>query len=134
MNHYRPVLIGINRESDITKSVVETERIAKMIGFDHIICKMIATAVSELARNIIKYAHKGKILINSLEKDGRLGIEIVCQDRGPGIPDVKKAMEDSYSTSGTLGLGLPGIKRMMDDVEIESVVNQGTKVIIKKWL
>ncbi|MGK7929738.1 MAG: anti-sigma regulatory factor [Spirulina sp.] len=124
----------MNRESDITRSIVETERIAKTLGFDNSTAKMIVTAVSELARNIIKYAGRGKIIITPLEEERRSGIEIICQDTGPGIADVEQAMKDRYSSSGTLGLGLPGVKRMMDDFEIHSTPNKGTKVIIKKWL
>lgn len=141
MNHYKSVLIGVNRECDITRSIFETERIAKTLGFDEITAKMIATAVSELARNIIKYAGKGKIIITPLKEDRqlrrvttRLGLEVICQDNGPGIPDLEQAMKDYYSSSGTLGLGLSGVKRMMDEFEIQSAVNKGTKVIIKKWL
>jgi len=134
MNQQKSVWIGVNRESDITRSIIETERMAKIIGFDHNTAKMIATAVSELARNIIKYADKGKIIITPIQEDRRSGIEIICQDTGPGIPNIEQAMKDSYSSSGTLGLGLPGVKRMMDDLQIYSEINKGTKVILKKWL
>ncbi len=134
MNQQKSVWIGVNQEYDITRSVMETERIAKIIGFDQNTAKMIATAVSELARNIIKYAKKGKIIINPIQENRRSGIEIICQDTGPGIPDIEKAMKDSYSSSGTLGLVLPGVKRIMDNLEISSEIDKGTKVIIKKWL
>lgn len=126
--------IGIKRESDIITSIFETERMAKMLGFDDRTGKMIATAVSELARNIIKYAGKGKIIIIPIQDKRRSGLEISCQDQGPGIPDLEWAMKDSSSSSGTLGLGLPGVKRMMDEFEVESAVKKGTKIIIKKWL
>ncbi len=105
-----------------------------MLGFDEITAKMIATAVSELARNNIKYAGKGKIIVTPLEEEKRVGIEIICQDTGPGIANLEEAMKDAYSSSGTLGLGLPGVKRMMDEFEIHSELNKGTKIVIKKWL
>lgn len=132
MSQHKSVWISVNRESDITKSIVETERVAKLIGFDNNTSKMIATAVSELARNIIKYAGTGKIIINPIEENLRSGIEIICQDKGPGIADVEQAMQDCYSSSGTLGLGLPGVKRMMDNFQIYSAIDQGTKIVIKK--
>lgn len=134
MNHYNSVWIGIHKEPDIHRAIMETERIAKEIGFDTNTAKMITTAVSELARNIIKYAGKGKIIITPLDEELRTGIEITCQDTGPGIANLEEAMQDAFSSSGTLGLGLPGVKRLMDDFEISSTVGKGTKVVIKKWL
>ncbi|MCW6036986.1 anti-sigma regulatory factor [Spirulina subsalsa FACHB-351] len=134
MDYPKSIWIVIHREADITRSIFESQRMAQSLGFDHGRAQMIATAVSELARNIIKYAQKGKIIITPLNERRRSGIEIICQDTGPGIPNVDQAMEDYFSSSGTLGLGLPGVKRMMDEFEITSIVNQGTKVIIRKWL
>jgi len=134
MEQQKSVWIGVNRESDINLSIFQTERIAKAVGFDNNTTKMILTAVSELARNIIKYAGKGKIIVTPLQEENRGGIEIICQDSGPGIADLETAMKDSYSSSGTLGLGLPGVKRMMDEFEIHSELNKGTKIVIKKWL
>lgn len=134
MEQQKSVWIGVNRESDINLSIFQTERIAKAVGFDNNTAKMILTAVSELARNIIKYAGKGKIIVTPIEEESRSGIEIICQDSGPGIADLTEAMKDSYSSSGTLGLGLPGVKRMMDEFEIHSELKKGTKIVIKKWL
>lgn len=135
MNHHKAVWMMVNQESDITRSIIETKHLAISWGFDENSATKIATAVSELTRNIIKYAERGKLTITPLEENnGRAGIEIICQDTGPGIPDIEEAMKDCYSSSGTLGLGLPGVKRMMDDFEIYSTLNKGTKVIIRKWL
>ncbi|MEM9540397.1 MAG: anti-sigma regulatory factor [Cyanobacteria bacterium P01_E01_bin.42] len=134
MDLYKSIWIGIARESDVTRSIVETKRIAIALEFDENTATKIATAVSELARNIIKYADNGKIIISPLEEEKRVGIEIISQDTGPGIADIEAAMKDRYSSSGTLGLGLPGVQRMMDDFEIHSSLDKGTKVIIKKWL
>lgn len=120
-------------EPDVARSIIETKRVASAIGFDNNICQMIATAVSELARNIVKYAGKGEIIIAPVQEGYRVGIEIIAQDRGPGMLNVEQAMTDHFSSGGTLGLGLPGVKRMMDEFEINSVLEQGTRVAIKKW-
>jgi len=133
MNQSNSIWISIKSESDLVRSIVEAKKIAQGIGFDHNSSQRIATAVSELARNILKYAGKGEVVIAPIQEGKRVGIQIVVQDRGPGIADVKQAMADYFSSSGTLGLGLPGVKRMMDEFEINSVIGKGTKVTIKKW-
>ena len=133
MNQPNPIWILVKSESDLTRSIVEAKRVADAIGFDHNASQMIATAVSELARNILKYAAKGEVIIASTQNGYRVGIEITAQDRGPGIADVAQAMVEHFSSSGTLGLGLPGVKRMMDEFEINSVPEKGTRVTIKKW-
>lgn len=134
MEQQKSIWIGVNRESDIINSIIQTKNIAQRIGFDNNTVNMIATAVSELSRNIIKYAQKGQVIVTPIEENNRVGIEIICQDIGPGIPDIEEAMKDGQSSSGTLGLGLPGVKRMMDEFEIHSQENKGTKVTVKKWL
>ena len=118
--------IPIRAESDITRAVVESERIARQSGFPEEQAKKLATAVSELARNIIKYAVKGEVLIGKIEDRQGHFMEVIARDRGPGIEDISQAMNDYYSTSGTLGLGLPGVKRMMDEFKIVSAPGQGT--------
>ncbi len=95
---------------------------------------MIATAVSELARNILKYADSGEIRLRVVAKGFRRGIEVVAEDRGPGISNPDEALKDHFSSSGTLGLGLPGVKRMMDEFQLESAPQQGTRVTVRKWL
>jgi serine/threonine-protein kinase RsbT len=95
---------------------------------------MIATAVSELANNIIKYADRGEILMDRINAGSRVGMEVIARDRGPGIEDIEKAMEDHYSSGNTLGLGLPGVKRMMDEIELTSEPGKETTVTIRKWL
>jgi serine/threonine-protein kinase RsbT len=129
----KKVWIRVQGETDLAKSVIETGKIAIDLGFSNHICQMIKTSVSELARNILKYAGSGDIIIDQVNNDGRSGIEIVAQDSGPGIADVDKAMSDHYSSSGTLGLGLPGVKRLMDDIKIETSQGKGTKVTTTKW-
>ncbi|MHC5023936.1 MAG: ATP-binding SpoIIE family protein phosphatase [Planctomycetota bacterium] len=125
--------IHVRSEGDITRAIVETSQVARSLGFDAPAVNKIATATSELARNIIKYAGTGEILIRQAGNGGGIGIEIAARDRGPGIADVDTAMQDHYSSSGTLGLGLPGVRRMMDDFEIETEVDRGTTVTIRAW-
>jgi serine/threonine-protein kinase RsbT len=93
----------------------------------------VATAISELARNIVRYAVRGEIILRLVQNDGKKGIEVVANDDGPGIPDVGLAMQDGYSTSGGLGLGLPGTRRLMDDFEITSDFGKGTTVTVRRW-
>ena len=130
----KPIRIPVRNETGSTWSVMEARKAAAAIGFDEIVGHMIATAVSELARNIVKYAGRGEILIDRIDTGSRTGIEVTARDRGPGIEDVRQAMADHYSSGNTLGLGLPGVKRMMDEFELTSVPGQRTTVIIRKWL
>ena len=130
----KPIRIPVRNETGSTWSVMEARNAAAAIGFDEIVGHMIATAVSELARNIVKYAGRGEILIDRIDTGSRTGIEVTARDRGPGIEDIQQAMADHYSSGNTLGLGLPGVKRMMDEFELTSVPGQRTTVIIRKWL
>jgi serine/threonine-protein kinase RsbT len=107
---------------------------AKRLGFGVIDQARIATAISELARNLVLYADGGQVVLQELEVEGRLGIQIVCSDQGPGIADIELVMQDGYSTQRGLGMGLPGTRRLMDEFEIESRVGEGTTVTIRKWL
>jgi serine/threonine-protein kinase RsbT len=125
--------VPIIHEADVTRAMLEARMFAKNLGFTEIDTQMIATAVSELARNIIKYADKGEIIIDQIEKGYQKGVIIIARDQGPGIADIEQAVSDNYSSSGTLGLGLPGVKRMMDDFEIQSIEGQETMVRISKW-
>ena len=92
------------------------------------------TVLSELAYNQLKYAEKGSIETSFFKEAAKLGIKIKASDKGPGIADVDLALKDNYSTSGTLGLGLPGIKRLVDEFEINSVVNEGTTIVVVIWI
>ena len=131
MNQIR---IPVRDETGIAWSVMEARKFAVAIGFDATICQMIATAVSELANNIIKYAGRGEILMDRIIAGSRTGMEVIARDQGPGIEDIQIAMEDHYSSGGTLGLGLPGVKRMMDEFELTSEPDKKTTVTIRKWL
>lgn len=107
---------------------------AKAIGFDAVDQARITTAISELARNIYLYARTGEVTIERICDNGNDGIRIIAADNGPGISNIKKVMEDGYSTSGGLGAGLPGVKRLMDTMDIQSSVGKGTIVTIEKWV
>ena len=133
MDSYQ-IRIPIRNETGIAWSVMEARKTAAAIGFDENKCQMIATAVSELANNIVKYAGRGEILMDRINTGSRTGIEVVAQDKGPGIEDIQKAMADHYSSGNTLGLGLPGAKRIMDEFELTSEPGKRTTVTIRKWL
>lgn len=128
-----PDRIVIENELDIVSARQTGRNMSKQLGFGNIVQSRIATAISELARNIFLYAGTGTITLESVEEDGKVGICIIAEDHGPGIQDIRKAMEDGYSTSGGLGAGLPGVKRMMDRFLIESAEGAGTRVTVVKW-
>jgi serine/threonine-protein kinase RsbT len=107
---------------------------AAHIGFAATDATLIATAISELARNIVTYAQRGEVMMRSVETAHSQGIVIVARDNGPGIRSIQDVLRDGYSTSGGLGLGLPGVKRLMDEFAIESELRRGTIVTVKKWL
>lgn len=121
-------------EGDVRKAVQSAISMAEDLGFGKTQKSMIATATSELARNIFIHGNEGAVYVNSIKKDQKLGIEILAKDNGPGIPDIDLALQDNYSSRGSLGIGLPGTKRLMDDFEIESTVGVGTTIKAKKWL
>lgn len=126
--------VDIYTEWDIVAARQLGRNEAKAVGFSTVDQARVTTAISELARNIYLYAGKGKIEIERLSLNGVHGIAIIAQDEGPGIVDVKKVMEDGYSTSGGLGAGLPGVKRLMDEFELETEPGRGTSIKVKKWL
>jgi serine/threonine-protein kinase RsbT len=125
---------AIRNDSDASRIVLESTLYARQAGFDEVPARLIATAVSELARNILKYAGTGEVCLRHVEGPGRRGVEIEATDHGPGIADCEAAMRDHYSSGGTLGLGLPGVRRMMDDFLLRSTPATGTRVRARKWL
>lgn len=120
-------------ESDILAARQQGREVAERLGFVGSDLALIATAISEVARNIVIHAGEGAIMISGLSNQ-RTGIEIVARDDGPGIADVDLAMQDGYSTVASLGLGLPGARRLMDEFTIESQDGHGTTVVMRKWL
>jgi len=127
------VRVTVTSDKDIVRASRRGRQIAEDSGFASSDPTLIATAISELARNIFWYATQGEIILRLIENGGREGIEVVALDEGPGIRDVSLAMQAGYSTSGSLGLGLPGIRRLMDEFRINSRVGEGTTVIVRKW-
>lgn len=125
------ILIGA--DGDIVTARQEGRRIAAALTFSSSDLTVIAAAISEVARNILTYAGSGELDIGLVERDGRRGVTIVARDDGPGIADVRLALQDGYSTSGGRGLGLPGARRLMDDFDVRSEVGHGTVVTMCKW-
>jgi serine/threonine-protein kinase RsbT len=127
------IRVGINSDQDIVVARQKGRAMANELGFSPGDATLIATAISELARNIVSYARKGKITLKMVNGLNRQGIAVTASDEGPGIPDIRQALRDGFSTSGSLGLGLPGVRRLMDEFEIDSRPGQGTTVAVKKW-
>jgi serine/threonine-protein kinase RsbT len=125
--------VPINSDQDIVAARQRGRALAQQLGFSNSSLTLIATAISELARNILLYAKRGELSLGVVENNGAKGITVIARDEGPGIPDVERAMELGFSTSGSLGLGLPGVKRLMDEFEIVSIAGGGTTVKAKKW-
>jgi serine/threonine-protein kinase RsbT len=125
--------VAISSDLDILTARTRGREMAQRLGLPINELTFIATAISELARNILLYAKRGEIILCHIQRDGRDGLSVVAQDQGPGIPDVPRALEVGYSTSGSLGLGLPGVRRLMDDFEVASEVGKGTTVRATKW-
>lgn len=123
----------IQSDLDIVTARTHARDIAKGLGFGPIDQARIATAVSELARNIFLYAGSGQVRIQVVERSGRKGIEFVFQDEGPGIESIDLVMQDGYSTSRGMGMGLPGAKRLMDDFDVQSQIGSGTTITCRKW-
>lgn len=126
-------VVPINADVDIVVARQRGRELASELGFAPTDSTLVATAISELARNIVRYAKHGEILIRSVQFGDRVGIAVVARDKGPGIADISLAMQDGFSTSGGLGLGLPGVKRLVDEFHLVSDTNSGTTVTIKKW-
>jgi serine/threonine-protein kinase RsbT len=125
--------VGVRSDADIVLARQQGRALAAKLGFSATDMAMIATAISELARNIVLYAKRGEIVLKAEGGPGKQGIVVIARDQGPGIRDTKQAMQSGYSTSGSLGLGLPGVRRLMDDFEIESQLGTGTIITTKKW-
>jgi serine/threonine-protein kinase RsbT len=125
--------IPIASDHDIVRARQTGRTEASKLGFSSTDLTLIATAISELARNIVMYAKEGEIVVRLVRSSDRQGIIVIARDKGPGIADIRQTLQDGYSTSRSLGLGLPGVRRLMDELEIESQIGLGTVVTIKKW-
>lgn len=126
--------LRITSESDIVAARKVVRDAASVLGFSLIDVTRIVTAASELTRNIYQYAGSGIMRWRTVSNGAAVGLELVFEDQGPGIPDVAQAMETGFSTGQGMGLGLPGAKRLMDEMRIESAAGQGTRVEVWKWL
>ncbi|HEX2126479.1 MAG TPA: anti-sigma regulatory factor [Thermoleophilaceae bacterium] len=127
------VRVRIATDDDIVTARQEGRRLSAGLGFSSTDLTLIATAISEVARNIRVFAGEGQVQIKRLNEGGRDGILVVARDKGPGIRDVELAMQDGYSTRGSFGLGLPGARRLMDEFQIRSKPGRGVTVTMKKW-
>jgi len=128
------VSVAIEREADIVSARQKGRELASALGFSSTDQTIIALAISEITRNIISYARRGDVTMSRVENSGRRGIRIVARDQGPGIADIELAMRDGYSSARSLGVGLPGTKRVMDEFDLASTVGQGTTITMTKWL
>jgi serine/threonine-protein kinase RsbT len=127
------IRVHIDRDSDIVTARQKGRELATQLGFTSTDLTLIATAISELARNIVLYAQKGEILLSISNEGGRSGIAVTARDAGPGIVDIERALQEGFSTSRSFGLGLSGVRRLVDEFKIESQVGSGTTVTVKKW-
>ena len=127
------VRVPVQSDIDIVAARQKGRALATRLGFSSSDATIVATAISELARNIVLYAKRGEIALTATSNGEHPGLIIVACDEGEGIADVRQALQDGYSTSGRMGVGLPGVRRLMDDFEISSVVGKGTVVTVKKW-
>ncbi|MCF2649555.1 anti-sigma regulatory factor [Niallia sp. Sow4_A1] len=126
--------VKIVNEWDIVAARQLGRNIARELGFGIVDQARITTAISELARNIYLYAGQGQICIEKLFDNGKAGLKLIAKDSGPGIKDIRQVMQDGFSTSGGLGAGLPGVKRLMDAFDIKTSIGEGTEIQAVKWL
>jgi serine/threonine-protein kinase RsbT len=127
------VRVPIRSDGDVVTARQEARSMGADLGFSSTDLTLLATAISELARNITTYAGEGEVSLRVVERAGRSGIEVVARDDGPGIEDVERAMQDGFTTGNGLGLGLPGTRRLVDDFDLRTAPGAGTTVRLVKW-
>lgn len=127
------VEVTIRTDRDVVEARRRGRSVAEGQGFSPVDVTLITTAISEVARNIVVHAGVGRVVVGVIEVRGRRAVEVTARDDGPGIPDVELAMTDGYSTQRGLGLGLPGVRRLMDEIELHSAAGAGTTVVLRKW-
>jgi serine/threonine-protein kinase RsbT len=125
--------IAIESDADVVTARQRARELAADLELSSTDQTLLATAISEVARNITTYATRGEVLVSVVTDDNRRGIRVVARDQGPGIEDIDRALQDGYTTGGGLGLGLPGARRLVDDFSIDSTPGQGTTVTLVKW-
>lgn len=132
-NEAKETVMQVRSDLDVLKARQYGKELASSLRFSSSDRTIIATAISEIARNTVLYAKAGWMSLQLIQQGKRRGIMVVAKDEGPGIPDLDLAMQDGYTTSHGLGIGLPGAKRLMDEFEIVSEVGKGTTITMKKW-
>jgi serine/threonine-protein kinase RsbT len=130
----REIILKIEEEYHVGVARRAAAEHARLMGFEEVRTTLIITAVSELARNILAHAGKGTVTFRGISTGEKRGLEIIFADRGPGLEDTARVFRDGYSTKDSLGIGLSGAKRMMDELEIESEPGKGTTIRVRKWL
>jgi serine/threonine-protein kinase RsbT len=127
------VVVPVRSDADMVPARAQARALATGLGFSRLDATLLATAISEIARNIIVHAGRGELVLRPLREEARFGLLVIARDRGPGIPDVADALEGGFTSRGGLGLGLPGARRLMDEFAIESERGGGTTVTMTKW-
>jgi len=127
------MVVPIKADVDVVTARQEARRLVSGLRFSSSELTLIATAISEVARNIVAYAGSGEVVLRIGQRGERRGLVVIARDQGPGISNIERAMQDGYSTSRGLGLGLPGSKRLMDEFELVSEVGKGTEITMVKW-
>jgi serine/threonine-protein kinase RsbT len=127
------VRVAIESDADLVTARAEGRAMAERLGFPRPDPTLIATAISEIARNIVVHVGRGEVVLQPFEEANRYGMTVIATDRGPGIRDVDAALRDDISGRGGLGLGLPGARRLMDEFEVTSDAEHGTVVTMRKW-
>lgn len=126
--------ISIRHDSDILYAADQARCMSEQLGFVKIQYSCVSLAVSELANNIYKYARSGNIIIEPLNNNNKMGIQVTAEDDGPGIQNISEALREGFSTKGTLGLGLMGVSRLMDEFNFDEKRKTGTKITVIKWI
>ena len=127
------VRVAIRTDGDVVTARQEARSMGAGLGFSSTDLTLLATAISEVARNITTYAGEGEVALRVVERAGRSGIEVVASDEGPGIEDVERAMLDGFTTGNGLGLGLPGTRRLVDEFDLRTAPGEGTTIRLVKW-
>ena len=127
------VRVAIRTDGDVVTARQEARSMGSGLGFSSTDLTLLATAISEVARNITIYAGEGEVALRVVERAGRSGIEVVASDDGPGIVDVEQAMLDGFTTGNGLGLGLPGTRRLVDEFDLRTTPGVGTTIRLVKW-
>src|SRR5713101_890267 len=130
----KPISLSVSRPVEIKRATDAARDCARLLGFAAVDCEEIALVVSELASNMVKHASGGTIELAPLQRGGKTGLHITCEDTGQGIADPEQALTDGYSTAGSLGIGLGTVNRLMDDLELGNRPGSGLRVVCHRWL